>query len=337
MKKVTNRFPKKNYVINGAPDFFQRNFTGTVDISIVTPYICPDRWASTFNSAWTVVPTIFRSTAFPAGSVSEQSIGIQGTPTADNSGTRISLEYRIESKDALNFLNNEGFLAFDWLSSANSGAGNTVRVGFLTADVTDDFSAVTEFEFVNFNPVNDGSFAQFKHNVRSIPATVNRGLVIQFLWSNLDAGVNVSANLAQVSFNVGRLYTGFRRAGGGELEAELALCQRYYEKSYDVNTNPQTGGGQPGSSHWRSPSTAGGGAFTIADVYKVTKRATPTVILYSTVGAPATPNTVRDESGGGADIPATASFIGDRSHVPLHAISNNSPYGWHWTADAETL
>ena len=68
------------------------------------------------------------------------------------------------------------------------------------------------------------------------------------------------------------------------LQTELALCQRYYEKSYDLNTVPGTAlaAGWVNGSHISTAVTTSyiGLGFT----YKVSKRATPTVTIYDPNG-----------------------------------------------------
>ena len=81
-----------------------------------------------------------------------------------------------------------------------------------------------------------------------------------------------------VQLEVGSSATGFEYRQYGQ---ELALCQRYFEMSYDIGTAIGTAT-SVGSSGGDLPANSNG---RFRSEFKVTKRATPTVTIYSNTGA----------------------------------------------------
>jgi len=115
------------------------------------------------------------------------------------------------------------------------------------------------------------------------------------------------------------------------IEAELARCQRYYEKSYDIGTAVGATSGGGGSSEY----IVGSGTINNrgwAVPFKTTKRAVPSITCYSpTTGAS---GKIRDNQGA-ADITAnvnmtSAGNFGVYGTTAATAIN----MGMHWTADA---
>lgn len=147
-------------------------------------------------------------------------------------------------------------------------------------------------------------------------------------------GAPFTLDVADVQVENGGQVSAFDRRA---FELELAYCQRYYEKSWDVETPVATAtdlglcvGGQNAFDDvdkWRALSTR----------FRVVKRAVPTVVFWGNAGTSnrvvvfdATPTTqtvigVRNASASSTGYPETAD-------VP---IANTILGGVHWTADAE--
>ena len=66
------------------------------------------------------------------------------------------------------------------------------------------------------------------------------------------------------------------------IAAEIALCQRYYEKSYNINVAPGTNTGE--GAYWGDFTTHGDGTTISPILFKVTKRITPSSVTYISVG-----------------------------------------------------
>lgn len=112
---------------------------------------------------------------------------------------------------------------------------------------------------------------------------------------------------------------------------ELALCQRYYERSYDVGT--ATGTADEVTADW-GVASSDTSLFLTGNKFKVTKRSSPTMTFYNTATgasgsfvAGATTMTVSSYSGGTASCARLYSTAG---HGTIGVYSR-----WHWTASSE--
>lgn len=146
-------------------------------------------------------------------------------------------------------------------------------------------------------------------------------------------------DIAQVQLEEGTFATPFEQRPIG---LELSLCQRYYEKSYDLNTaigtprgtSPGGNGGYQGLYvNDTIPTNNGFGAIT---PYKIPKRAIPTVNIYSyTFGTLSRISNYREA--GQPDRLAAAVNIGTNAFEIWNtgtALTNPIPV-FHWTAEAE--
>lgn len=138
----------------------------------------------------------------------------------------------------------------------------------------------------------------------------------------------VSVDIASVQVEYGSVSTPFERRLIGH---ELLLCQRYFEKSYAAATVPGTNTG-PNTGEWV------GVALNATDFYsfgqgtwKVTKRASPTMTLWSTDG---TANAFRQQDAGNTNALVRMSSETSFALYSNNMTANNFERG-HWTANAE--
>jgi len=136
-------------------------------------------------------------------------------------------------------------------------------------------------------------------------------------------------DIAQVQFEEGPVATAFEQRHLGQ---ELALCQRYYEKSYDLTVNPGTATVYGSYLHqvfvttnyptWHVP-------------FKITKRSAATIAMYSdttgTVAKAYDSAATVDRSVLSAQV-GHSGFVGYVDNISTPAITN---IRFHWTADAE--
>jgi hypothetical protein len=110
---------------------------------------------------------------------------------------------------------------------------------------------------------------------------------------------------------------------------ELQLCQRYYEKSYNVDVVPATGLAVGWSSLTLQNYLEGPSGV----IFKVTKRANPTMVMYNAIsGASGAMYRVSDA----ASISTTFDYIGtNQVGLVRPASSNANSYYLHWTASIE--
>ena len=92
--------------------------------------------------------------------------------------------------------------------------------------------------------------------------------------------LNATLYITGVQLEVGTVATPYEF---NQFQVQLAQCQRYYEKSYDLATVPgtSTGVGSVSGAYTTATTTTYIGASTS---YAVRKRATPTQVFYDTVG-----------------------------------------------------
>ncbi|MFZ2403687.1 MAG: hypothetical protein WAW41_01020 [Methylobacter sp.] len=145
-------------------------------------------------------------------------------------------------------------------------------------------------------------------------------------------------DIAQVQIEAGSASTYFEKR---PLAAELALCQRYYEKSFLLATAPvQNAGGNTGETVY--PSTKAGALtiFSQSVLFRTEKRGNPTLTSYNPAAANAQ---VRDFTAG-ADCSATSltsfSSTALNKGFVISATGNaatvvGGQLRVHWTADAE--
>lgn len=140
-------------------------------------------------------------------------------------------------------------------------------------------------------------------------------------------GVQVDLTAAQIE--IGSTATAFEQR---PFSVELALCQRYFEKSYDVETVVGTAT-QNGAAGGVSVSTAIG-SMVCPVTFKVTKRTAPTVTLISG----ATPTTGKWSTPSAVVAVALLTTAGEAQFAvhnsAVTAAAATALYG-HYTADAE--
>lgn len=144
-------------------------------------------------------------------------------------------------------------------------------------------------------------------------------------------GAMVNGNyfkISQVKLEEGSIATTFDPRLIGE---ELVLCQRYYEKSYDLDVAPAT----------PSVGLAEGGIYYAVDVVsavgtsgmKVQKRATPVIVVYDALGAV---GKARNNSTSANGIVVTTTDITNNGFNTLTGtFTAGHQFSCQWTADAE--
>jgi hypothetical protein len=120
--------------------------------------------------------------------------------------------------------------------------------------------------------------------------------------------LNATWFITGVQLEVGSVATPFERRPFG---AELALCQRYFEKSYNMSVAPGAASGGSGSisiTCCGNTNRAFGNA-----VFKISKRADPTVTFYSTEG---TSGNFRNTSQG-TNVPVSVASTGGENQASI--------------------
>jgi hypothetical protein len=156
--------------------------------------------------------------------------------------------------------------------------------------------------------------------------------------TNFDSVTNSLGNqtgifdISHVQLEKGNVATDFEKRHIGQ---ELTMCQRYYEKSYNLDTVPGTGGSSAGYLRWSTVTSNNNSESSLR--YNTIKRTGPTVTVYSVLTAN-TPNTISNLSAV-ADRPGVSGNQSDGGvTLNQNAGTGNTAgdsMGAHWTAEAE--
>jgi hypothetical protein len=344
------QFGLKNYIINGNFDFWQR---GT-SLSIAAGGIgyLADRFLS-------------QSIAGSTGVVSQQSFTLgQGVvpfePTyfhrtvvtsVAGSGNGFRTQHKIES---VRSLAGQTCTVSFW---AKADSSKNIAIQFNQAFGSGGSPSATVVGIGSQLVALTSSWQQFKITI-AIPSisgktlgTNNNDALVLNIWYDAGSSFTEAAGLgqqsgtfdiAQIQVEAGSYATSFDIRPP---ELELALCQRYYEKSYNLTVNPGTANATSGRYiYYVTPQIAGYNAGAVANsnfqvsamvYFKTTKRGLPTITGYSSAtGA----------SGVVSDVPSntdvTANFAGDYGYNSFCALITPKNSGsvnvqFHWTADAD--
>ena len=137
-------------------------------------------------------------------------------------------------------------------------------------------------------------------------------------------------DIAQVQIEPGPVATPFERRPIG---VELALCQRYFCKSYEINVTPGSASVNGANPNSLSSTTLDWIACNVS--FPVTMRAFPTVSIYR----PSTGAIGTIEDSGEAGLRTVGAVEAGASGIGLLTIASNSPaaatsYQFHYTASA---
>lgn len=327
----------KNKIINGNFDFWQRANTAS---GVASGYRSADRWRS--------------SVALDTIDVSRQSFTLGQTDVPNNpvyfmrhtvttsslSNSVSVISQRIENVST--FSNSTCILSF-W---AKADASKNIAVEFSQSFGTGGSPSSDVFSIAVTTLSLGTSWKKFTvtANIPSISGKtlgtdLNSYLQLAF-WFSAGSDFNSRINslgtqsgvfdIAQVQLEKGSEATDFEVR---PLQVELALCQRYYEKTYSLETAPGTASANSGRLGGRAVGTGTTG-FLSTWYYKVTKRAGPTVTVYSPITG--TAGKIRDEDGA-ADIDGQA-ISGNQNSIIVAsaaATTNGNFYAAHAIADAE--
>jgi hypothetical protein len=242
----------KNRLINGDFRIWQR---GTSSSS--SGYLA-DRW---FHNA---SGTYARSTDVPTSQGFKYSLS-----NAVTTGTAYGVTLqRIESVNCYDLGNSDVTLSF-WLKSVTGSTGYYAILYYPNS--VDDYSAVTLIEQKSFSVTT--SWAKYTLTYKNISVNAVNGLQVYFF--SADGAVAPSYLITGIQLEKGSVGTGFDFRPFG---TELQLCQRYFEKSFEVGTVPADTVGI--LTDRRQGVAFGSTSVGYQQEYKVSKRTAPSMTLY---------------------------------------------------------
>jgi hypothetical protein len=269
--QTTNFYAGKNRIINGDFGIWQRGTSITPATSAVV--FVADRWnCNRDGSGATVTVTRQSFTPGAAPEAGYESLFFLrfAQSVAGTGGNYNGLAQRIE--DVTTFANQTMTVSF-W---AKADAARTVTVAIDQNFGSGGSTTVTQTSTVTLTT----SWVRYTKTftLASLTGkTIGTGSYLQ-LFFNMPLNTVQTIDYWGVQVEAGSTATAFETASGS-VGGELALCQRYYEKSYAIETAPAT---------TTFDNTIGAGTsatFTYVfwgnQYYKTTKRVAPTVTLYN--------------------------------------------------------
>jgi hypothetical protein len=335
----------QNKIINGAFDFWQR---GTSFAAATAFQYYPDRWRYAKNG--TMVHTIARSTDVPSDSSSQYSLLVDCT-TAQASlgaGNYSLFEHKIEGNFLRSFKDKKMVLKFK-VKATKIG---TYSVGFTNAAA--NRSLVLEYPVAQSDTWETKTL-RFQHDSTGT-WNYDTSMGLSIIWNLANGGtvgtstigtwtnsgsfassnqVNAVDNVANnfqlsdvclVEDNEGATREPDFVYAGRDYFEELQLCQRYYEKSYNLDVNP----GTVTSVGVVYEVTGASGAVFFTCPY-VEKRVTPNVDPYNPITG-----VINNARTGGTNSAATTPQVSTNSAIiqsSSGAAGSNCLV--HFVADAE--
>jgi hypothetical protein len=259
----------KNAVINGGFDIAQR---GTTTGTMASTYIL-DRWVAQTSSN-------VGTQAQVAGLTVGTGVFRYGWKfTGLGAYSFMQMGQQIEFANCSQLQNQTVTISF-YAQANNTNAASTALIVRTRTIAGVDGSCI--FSGANSDTARTISTTAARYSVtKSLPATFG-SLSLEFVLGN--AGVAGDGfTISGVQLELGSQATPFARAGGS-IGGELALCQRYYEKTYDIATAIGSSDQNGSFGFCGGTNSATATFFTYAPVFKVTKRTIPTITIYDLVG-----------------------------------------------------
>jgi hypothetical protein len=352
----TNYTGFKNRIINGAMVISQRNGTSSVSATGGGQYFL-DRWSVNISagSKFTVAQSSTAPTGFNSSSLITSSSAYSIT-----SGDFFAYQQFIEGYNIADLgwgtaSASTVTLSF-WVRSSLTGTfGGTLANSTNTVSATRSYpftytiSSANTWEQKTLTITGDTTGTWGTTNAGGIAVLFGLGVGSTYsgtagAWAGTDYRSATGAT-SVVGTNGATFYiTGVQLEKGSTATSfdyrpygtELALCQRYFEKSFDIGTAvAQNSGTYNGTSVFPSPGALSGMAF--ADTrYKVNKRNAATVTFYN----PAAANAFARDQNAGVDCTATGVWMAGESSF---GITASTPVGSgatnriavHWSASSE--
>lgn len=338
----------RNKIINGGMSIDQRN-AGAAVTAIAGGIFGVDRWSFfedtdggfTAQRSTTTPPAGFThftrvtvtsaDASLSAAQFAVVQYKVEGNDIADldwglSTAQAITISFRVRSSltgtfggSVRNSAGNRSYPFTYAISSANTWESKTVTI---SGDTTGTWLTDTGI----------GIMLTFGLGVGSTNSGTAGAWAASNLYSATSAVSVIGTNAATwditgVQLEVGSVATPFERRS---VAAELEMCQRYYEKSYDLATVPGT---VTTSGEWRGYDVIVSGQHTFR--YSVRKRsATPTLAYYS----PATGTVARyHDYSSAADFVPSDGPKGETSFVVSFATHGAADelIALHWTSNAE--
>ena len=308
-----------NYLINGGLDIWQR---GTSFVTVSPNTFVADRWFVFYSGATPGTFTISRETFDP--DQTDVPDGLQYYLKWDQTVAGTSylprLQQRIFDNVARETANQN--VTFSYWSRAASAKTITTRItverGTSSITLGDQTANVTT-SWQQFNQV---------FSAPALPAAITEPTYVQ-TELRLPANDTFDIDIARLMFVKNNIPPPEFKRNGGSIRGEISECERFFEKSYNLEVDPGTVT-SVGVIGGRDPSTAD---TYIHTTFKTRKWDTPTVTIYS----PSSGSTgVWRETVTNLDRSGTIADTGEHGFNVIFGSFGSTNLRGHFTADAES-
>ena len=344
---ITNNLSNRNLVINGAMQVAQRGTSSSsFDFATVDRFRFLKR-AQVDN----LVITQSQSTDSPDEFASSYMADVTTAESALAADEYFYMSYKVEAQDLQHIKGEQLTLSFHvkayqtgtYSVSIYQQDGNLLVSGTYTINS----SATWEKKTITF-PANSGTQPD-NNNAQGFEISWILAAGSDYTSSNSTSwtsysdggyaygqGVNVMSStdnywkITGVQLEVGSVATDFEHRSFGQ---ELALCQRYYETHNSLTTAKTTDGSV--TSYWSMITAQDSNQLVVSTgiVYKVPKRASPTVTLYN----PSDTSTAARVNAQGTERTVSSSYGGPNALTRIYVAgaSSGQYVTYNWEASAE--
>lgn len=289
----------KNFIINGAVDFYQRQPAAVGETALSgTAVYTVDRFTGKIQPPGTFgATTRIARVSSPSSPIVDclYSLNVKAeNPSA--SGNIIRVTQRIESSVVRELAGRTASLSFYINRSATPASASTLTVSMATPTTQDGFGTMNSAftlpggaASASFSFGGAGTWVLCQLHGISIPSNATNGLEVTFDFTGWDTTATISnQQITAIMLNAGLKCAAFKRHGA-TLADELIACQRYFEKSYNVDTPVDTSTANGMASSSLGQILGDGAMCTVA--WKVSKRPC-TISLSHSVSNLGTPQTL---------------------------------------------
>lgn len=309
----------KNKIINGNFDIWQR---GTSFSSFSGDVYTADRWVAVAGGA--VSGDVLSQQLFSPGQTD-----VPDEPTyyfRFAAGPTVNHRVWMQRIEDVRTLAGQAY-TLTFYAKASSATSGTVAVGQNfgsggsgTVETTSNISLTTSWQKFTFSGSIPGVSGK----------TIGTGSYLYVAPIRWLGASNITIDIAQVQLEAGSVATPFEQRPVG---LELALCKRYYEKTYNQNTPPGTAT-EVGARRWRFYDSASPTTISVASShFVVAKRAAPTVVCYDMVGTAGKIKIFNNTTDPNNATPNLMN-IGETG-FNIASIDVNQGFMWHFTSSAE--
>ena len=348
---------RRNLFYNGNFQCWQRS-TSETGLGASSGYFTADRWKADIGATSAGRFTMNRTTSTPDGFNYGLVINCTTTDTSIAAGEFLLVQQRFEGQDLQHLKKGSSSAETAILSFYAKIVGSATDIVVEVFDndnarhICKKFTLTTDWVRYYFTIPGDTTGSLDRDNAQSMTisfclhsGSTYTGGTLATDWaannnSNRFVGVDSifastsnEFHLAGVQWEVGEQATPFEHRSFGE---ELALCERYFEKSYSAGTAPASD-----TSAGLITTDSMGGDTTTAYLahqlhYRTPKRAAPTVTIYDQAETSGKVTSHATGVGTANNQSISTEHAGDKS-ISINRPSGDAANGfrYHYTADAE--